>query len=85
MLMFLAKLNAQQKFTFSTYHNRDSVVWYVKNLSQENVKLSAATLDFFYKSDNVMICLIGILGEIKIFVKPVNSVVKKIVGNTNLK
>jgi len=53
--LFLTKLNAQQKFTFSTYHNRDSVVWYVKNLSQENVKLSAATLDFFYKSDNVMI------------------------------
>ena len=55
ILMFLTKLNAQQKFTFSTYHDRDSVVWYVKNLSQENVKLSAATLDFFYKSDNVMI------------------------------
>ena len=53
--LFLNKLSAQQKFTFSTYHNRDSVVWYVKNLSQENVKLSAATLDFFYKSDNVMI------------------------------
>ena len=53
--LFLTGLSAQQKFTFSTYHNRDSVVWYVKNLSQENVKLSAATLDFFYKSDNVMI------------------------------
>jgi len=53
--LFITKLNAQQKFTFSTYHNRDSVVWYVKNLSQENVKLSAATLDFFYKSDNAMI------------------------------
>ena len=50
-----SKLNAQQKFTFSSYHNRDSVVWYVKNLTQENVKLSAATLDFFYQSSNVMI------------------------------
>lgn len=55
IFIVFTKVNAQQKFTFSANHNKDSVIWFVKNQTQENVKLSSATLDFFYQSPSLMV------------------------------
>lgn len=53
--LIMSYANAQNKFQIVANHDKDSVVWYIKNLNKDSIKLGAATLDFFYQTQNLMI------------------------------
>ncbi len=55
LLFLIASTSKAQKFQVVASHNKDSVVWYIKNLNKDSIKLGAATLDFFYQTQNLMI------------------------------
>ena len=54
-MFLIASTGKAQKFQVVASHNKDSVVWYIKNLNKDSIKLGAATLDFFYQTQNLMI------------------------------
>lgn len=55
-LYFLVfSLAKAQKFQIVSKHNKDSVVWYIKNLNTDSIKLGSASLDFYYQTPNLMI------------------------------
>lgn len=49
------KISAQFKFQISSHHDKDSAVWYIKNLNNQTIKLGAATCDFFYQTPNLVV------------------------------
>ena len=53
--LIISFAKAQKKFQIVASHNKDSVVWYIKNLNKDSVKLGSASLDFFYQTPNLMI------------------------------